>query len=248
MLRQSIKKCLPIGVTSVTVTAILVVIASVISRAKETPDMPDIDKISRQIKQSEIFDRAMQYTRQIEDEVNRLVQEEISEKQAVVKGIEQDIVSQACGSAPVRLEQEKTENSLFNERVRIFIFVSRSVPLDVLKSYATDIEILGNANIRLVFRGLPRKKFLDRVLRKSPDCTDEDCVVRARLTISKSLFVRYGIDQVPAVVYDPDAGSSGKEEWLRVTGAAPLNTALNLFYRESGHDELRDAINRVVYK
>ena len=105
------------------------------------------------------------------------------------------------------MNPETTENedhdALFDAQSRIFIFVSRSVPLSILRSFAADIETLGNENIRLVFKAFPRN-FLNSFLRKDPDCTDGDCVVKAKIIIGESLFKRYAVTQVPAVVFDPD--------------------------------------------
>ena len=127
---------------------------------------------------------------------------------------------------------------------RIFIFVSRSVPLSVLRSFAADIDTLGNENIRLVFKAFPRN-FLNSFLRKDPDCTDDDCVVKAKIIISDRLFQRYAVTQVPAVVFDPDPANS-QDDWLLVYGAVPLKEALTLFYEESGQHEFKIAANRVA--
>ena len=128
----------------------------------------DVERIVKDIEKSPYYEKAKQLTERIEDELNRRVRRKIEEKREIVNSINQQILGQA-------VESETAENddhdALFDAQSRIFIFVSRSVPLSVLKSYAADIDNLGNENIRLVFKAFPRN-FLNSFLKKDPDCTD----------------------------------------------------------------------------
>ncbi len=186
----------------------------------------DLEKITREIETSPAYEHAQKVVDNIEPELNRQVGEIIEEKKAAYDAIQRQIVHQAVGPAPAADEDLE---GLFEEKSRIFIFLSRSVPLDVLKGYAADIQTLADDNIRLVFRALPRH-FLDTFLRKGPECTHDDCVTQVKIAIGSRLFNRYGIHQVPAVVYDPDPSKPG-DDWLAVSGAAPLNEILSLFYQ-----------------
>ena len=200
----------------------------------------DIDRIVENIGKSPHYERAKQLTERIEDELNSRVQKKIKEKREAVNSIKQQIIGQA-------IEPETTENddhdALFDKQSRIFIFVSRSVPLSVLRSFAADIDKLGNENIRLVFKAFP-KNFLNSFLKKDADCTDDDCVVKVKIIIGESLYKHYAVDRVPAVVFDPDPTNS-KDDWLLVYGAVPLKQALLMFHRESGRSDLKLAANRV---
>jgi hypothetical protein len=194
----------------------------------------------KDIEKSSYYERAKQLTEGIEDELNRRVRRKIEEKRGIVNSINQQILGQA-----VELETAKNDehDALFDAQSRIFIFVSRSVPLSVLKSYAADIDNLGHENIRLVFKAFPRN-FLNSFLKKDPDCTDDDCVVKAKFIIGEGLYKRYSVDRVPAVVFDPDP-TNLQDNWLLVYGAVSLKQALIMFHRESGRPELKLAANRV---
>ena len=200
----------------------------------------DIEKIVKDIEKSTYNERAKQLTERIEDELNRRVRRKIEEKREIVNSINQQISGHAVESGTIDNEDH---DAFFEAQSRIFIFVSRSVPLSVLRSFAADIDTLGNENICLVFKAFPRN-FLNSFLRKNPNCTDDDCVVKAKIIISDRLFQRYEVTQVPAVVYDPDI-SHTNNNWLVVYGAAPLKQDLTMFHRESGRHELRLAANRV---
>lgn len=200
----------------------------------------DIERSITNIEKSPYYEKAKQFAERSEDEINRRVKQKIEEKKEIVNSINQQILGQ-----PV--ESETTENEdhdvLFDAHTRIFIFVSRSVPLSVLRSFAADIDKLGNENTRLVFKAFP-KNLLNSFLKKDPDCTNDDCVVKAKMIIGESLYERYAVDRVPAVVFDPDPTNS-QDDWLLVYGAASLKQALIMFHRESGRHELKLAANQV---
>jgi hypothetical protein len=200
----------------------------------------DIERIIKDIEKSSYYERTKQLTERIEDELNRRVRQKIEEKRATVNSINQQILKQTFESETIENEDHVT---LFDSQSRIFIFVSQSVPLKVLKSYAVDIDTLGNENIRLVFKAFPNN-FLNSFLKKDPDCQDNDCVVKAKIIIGENIFRRYGVDRVPAVVFDPDPENL-QDDWLLVYGAVPLRQALMIFHRESGRPELKLVANRV---
>lgn len=200
----------------------------------------DVERIVKDIEKSPYYERAEQLTERIEKELDRSVKQMIEEKREIVDAINQQIRGQAIKSETPENEDRDT---LFDAQSRIFIFVSQSIPLSVLRSFAADINSLGNENIRLVFKAFPRN-FLHTFLRKNRDCTDDDCVVKAKFIIGESLFKRYSVNHVPAVVFDPDP-TNFQDDWLLVYGATCLQQALMLFHRESGRQNLKLAANRV---
>ena len=124
----------------------------------------DVEWIVKDIGQSPNYERAKQLTERIEDELNRRVRQKIEEKRATVNSINQQILKQTFESEKIEKEDHET---LFDAQSRIFIFVSQSVPLSVLRSYAADIDNLGAENIRLVFKAFP-KNLLNSFLKKDP--------------------------------------------------------------------------------
>lgn len=238
-------------------TALLILILTGVSMAQDHhPDAdinvisreidPDIDlnEIGKQIANHPAYERAAKIAKEIEDDLNRRVQKMVVEKKETIDAVNRQIIEQTIGSKPT---EKSKEDLLFDEKARIFIFVSRSVPLDALQSYAAAIESLGSHNTRLAFLAFP-ENFLNSILKKDPDCTADDCVVKAKITIGPKLFKQYGIQQVPAVVYDPDPDDEASDQWLKVSGAVPLEKILNLFYQENQKEVLQIAAQRAAKK
>jgi hypothetical protein len=71
-------------------------------------------------------------------------------------------------------------------------------------------------------------------------------VVKAKFIIGEGLYKRYSVDQVPAVVFDPDP-TNLQDDWLLVYGAVCLKQALIMFHRESGRSDLKLAANRISH-
>lgn len=200
----------------------------------------DIEKIVEGIEKSPYYEAAEQCVKVNEKELNRNIQQKIDEKKDAVAAINGQIKRKFVES---KTSEPEDPDACFDAQSRIYIFVSRSILISVLKSFAADIDTLGNDNIRLVFRAFP-KDFLHRFLQKDQDCMDENCVVKAKVIVGESLFKRYVVDKVPAVIFDPDPTIS-HEDWLLVYGATSLHQALTLFHRDSGQQELKLAANRV---
>src|SRR3990170_4393170 len=100
--------------------------------------------------------------------------------------------------------------AILKEDERIYIFVSSSVPKDTLRNYARDLDALGQPRMSIVMRGFvggmtkvrPTLEFLRGVLFKDDNCDFDKCeAYRAQVLIDPVLFRRYGIEDVPAVVY-----------------------------------------------
>ena len=124
-----------------------------------------VEGIVKNIEKSPHYERAKQLTERIEDELNHRIRQKIEEKRATVNSLNQQILKQAFESETIEKEDH---DALFDAKSRIFIFVSQSVPLSVLRSYAADIDNLGAENIRLVFKAFP-KNLLNLFLKKEEE-------------------------------------------------------------------------------
>ena len=95
---------------------------------------------------------------------------------------------------------------------RIYLFVSSSVLETTLRTYIEQIAGLGDPNVEVVMRGFiggmrymgPTLKFIGRLLEKDPSCGLSCGLYGVNVEVDPLLFRRYGIVQVPAVVYVPD--------------------------------------------
>ncbi len=155
---------------------------------------------------------------------------------------------------------------------RIYIFISKSVPRETLRSYIQAVDRLRDPNVSLVLRGFvdgmkmfgPTLEFVRELLVKDPGCDvlKSKCPTYvAEIRIDPLLFRRYGIDRVPAITYARGVSvqdaqmSEGREDnstvrnFYTVYGDVSLEYALELFRRESG-DSLKglcDALRSGFY-
>ncbi len=125
---------------------------------------------------------------------------------------------------------KKRERLSPNER--IYLFISSSVPEATLRTYIEQIAGLSDPNIEVVMRGFiggmkymgPTLNFIGKLLEKDPSCGLSCGLYGADMEVDPLLFRRYGILQVPAVVYVPDIevlgpGSEGLGRNARVGGS-----------------------------
>ena len=201
----------------------------------------DMEKIVNGIKNSPCFQRAEQVVNRNKETLHRRVQQMIEEKKVTVSAINEQIKNGLIQAEVPGIEKAEAH---VDTKSRVYIFVSRSIPISILRSFATDIDTLGSDMIRLVFRSFPRN-FLHTFLQKDKVCKKGADVVKAKVIVGEKIFDRYRVDRVPAVVFDPDPMAS-HDDWLLVYGAGSLHQALTLFHRESGRHELKMAVDRVA--
>jgi len=92
---------------------------------------------------------------------------------------------------------------------RLYIFVSSSVPSDVVKAYVRDASLLNSRQVIFVLRGgvnglkfmRPTVEWIYSVIKKD-NCIETRCeVYPVRFQIDPFLFRRFNVERVPAVVY-----------------------------------------------
>jgi len=131
--------------------------------------------------------------------------------------------------------ERASEKGFLRPDERLYLFVSSSMPMETLRTYAADLERLGEPRAVLVLRGLvggaqrigPTLAWAHQVLKVDPHCRPENpaCAVRpVELLIDPLLFRRYGVAQVPALVvargvrvHDPSL-SEGLEQATELEG------------------------------
>ncbi len=131
-------------------------------------------------------------------------------------------------------EQAERERQAADDGRRLYLFVSSSVPLPVLRRYVAQLEGLPGA--AMILRGFvdggtrigPTVAFIDRVLRKDPACEAPSCPRSAvPILVDPVLFRRYGIDRAPALavasgVMTDGTCSEGNTEKVRVATSAVI--------------------------
>jgi len=140
------------------------------------------------------------------------------------------------------------------------LFVSSSMPIAVLRSYAVQLE---KAHGVFAFRGMPgglhkvgpMAKLSAQILRIDPGCDGPACAMRdVQLIVDPILFRQHGVAQVPAlglVPGDPaqpycEREADSKRAAYLVFGDSALSGMLDEYARLGGAEEVRDARARLA--
>lgn len=139
---------------------------------------------------------------------------------------------------------------------KIYLFISSSMPEITLRTYARDLDKLGDKNIVMVMQGFvggikyitPTLEFIQNILKKSPACDSKSRVCdafNAGVYIDPQAFARYGINGVPAVVYVRDENEEKFSEAYRVSGEVSLEYALERIEKESKSSQISHALKKL---
>lgn len=134
------------------------------------------------------------------------------------------------------LEKEPAPGRLA-ENEKIYLFFSSSVPDRTMNNYLTAIEALKDQEITMVMNGFvpgKRKEYLARITQRDLSCVSllkQKTAVQCErfeipIKIKPSLFDRFEIKQVPALVYE-----RGGDAW-KITGDMGLDYLLERINRE----------------
>ncbi len=142
-----------------------------------------------------------------------------NQSQIIVMDNFKEIMNQPRFDPELRLE-------VLKPRPALQIFVSSSLPKQLLKNYAIEARSYGGV---LVFRGLPSDsihKLTDLIMEISSENT-------AGMQIDDQAFTAFGIHNVPAIVLSVPApifaGETSMVKFDKVTGALTIKAALELF-------------------
>ena len=136
---------------------------------------------------------------------------------------------------------------------RIYLFVSSSIPVTTLRTYAAMIDRARTGEIIMVLRGFvggmkkirPTLEFIGEILKKDPAC-DLDKTrcdsFQVNIQIDPELFQRFQIQDVPAVTYLPEGEDQDQAEPLVILGDAALDFMLERINREANSNGLKTII------
>jgi type-F conjugative transfer system pilin assembly protein TrbC len=139
------------------------------------------------------------------------------------------------------------------------LFVSSSMPIETLRTYARQLERTGGA---FAFRGMPgglhavapMAKLSAGILRLDPGCEGPACAMRpVQIVVDPIAFRQHGIAQVPALAMVPgdptqpycERGEAAPSPGPVVYGDAALTGLLEEYARLGGKEEVRDAQARL---
>ncbi|MGB3224814.1 MAG: TrbC family F-type conjugative pilus assembly protein [Desulforhopalus sp.] len=146
-------------------------------------------------------------------------------------------------------EQAKQDGSLTSTE-KVYLFFSSSVPDETVQAYITTIVKAGDPNLIPVMRGWVKSMadtradvaYFSRVLQKDLACrkSREPCQhYQVEINLQPSLFTKYGITRVPAVVYE-----NGSDAYL-IQGDAGLDYLLERINREAKSTALASLIKKM---
>ena len=159
---------------------------------------------------------------------------------------------------------ESDENICLDQLAKdenIYLFISASIPLNTLRTYVRDLDMLNDPNFVVVLRGFvdgmekirPTLGFIESLLVKDSNCRLSDgkqCdVYQANIQIDPLAFRKFNIQQVPALAYvksiGNDAKPSDEPEAVVVYGDVSLNYALDQIYSETKNPQIKKAVQKI---
>jgi type-F conjugative transfer system pilin assembly protein TrbC len=194
--------------------------------------------------------------------------------QGKLKSETERITGQLFGDASIRFYPDSKAPAAWGKLgsdERIYVFISSAMPLQTVRNYAASVARLGDPNVTLVMRGFvegmtkiqPTIRFIGSVLQRDQLCRQEagECeMLAANMAVDPLLFRRFGIDQVPAVVYAQgikaqDSGLSEGDtknttimESHTVFGDARLEYLLEQIRKETGSRSLAALLDALTNK
>jgi len=151
------------------------------------------------------------------------------------KRLKEDVFSEFVQKQVV--EKEPAPGRL-DESEKIYLFFSSSVPDRTMNNYLTAIEAVDNPGITMVMNGFvpgKRKEYLAKITQNDLACVrqlNQKTAVQCErfeipIKINPSLFDRFEIKQVPALVYE-----RGGDAW-KITGDMGLDYLLERINRDA---------------
>lgn len=136
------------------------------------------------------------------------------------------------------------------------LFVSSSMPIETLRTYAGQLEPAGGV---MAFRGMPggmrqmapMAKLSATILRRDPGCEGPACAMRdVQLIVDPLVFRQHGVARVPALAMIPgdptlpycERNEASPRAAHLVQGDAALSGLLEEYGRLGGRVEVRDAL------
>lgn len=149
---------------------------------------------------------------------------------------------------------------------RVYLFLSGSMPISVLRTYVADVARLNDRHVTIVLRGFvngmdkmgPTIKFVADLLKDDSGCdlTSGTCkMLQANIIVDPLLYRRYGVTSVPTFVYanginksnpdmsEGDALNARVGTTFKIAGDASLKYIMGRLASASGSDPLGTLAN-----
>ncbi|HIP38137.1 MAG TPA: hypothetical protein EYG88_01895 [Desulfocapsa sulfexigens] len=193
---------------------------------------------------AEVF-RTPEFQSSIEREQKRLNNEVFKKYTATCEKQKQEEV----GPDPLE-DKEQPETTQ-----KIYLFISSSLPDETMHSYLNDISRANSGAVSIVpvMQGMingiknkgANKKYFSRILKEDMTCVDDFQHRKAcdrfktNILFQPPLFAKYGIERVPALVYDNDG------QILIIQGDASIDYLMERINREAKQERLETLISKI---
>lgn len=221
-------------------------VSNIIEKARE-----DAKKITLPV--NTYSDKGLQAAKQTSDTFfSKQFQEKIQcEQQRIEKEVFSGYIAPWKQKQQIEEGQRKSGGSLSSTE-KVYLFFSSSVPDETVQTYIAVIAEAGEPNLVLAMRGWPSRRdgaatkvdtqYFSKILQKELTCqrTQTPCeYYQLGINLQPSLFVKYGITQVPAVVYVNDKAA------YRTQGDSGLDYLLERINREAKRNSLNKLISTI---
>lgn len=154
-------------------------------------------------------------------------------------------------------DSNDADHELKNMGNRVLLFVSSSMPLDVLRIYAKDLYKIDGIMVFTGFIGgankiIPTQNFVRKIILEDTKCDTINCnSINLKVAFDPKRFTAYNIDKVPALVFEKDVDMSASCNIRHIQpkniifGDASLKGMLSELYRLDRTDELNQLIKRL---
>lgn len=199
---------------------------------------------------------------------------ESREFQESIKAETERIKQTLFGNYSPESGQTETEASVcldsLQENQKVFLFVSSSMPVSTLRTYAMDLDALNDPNFVMVLRGFvggmkqvrPTLDFIEKIAVREEDCRISEgkkCdMFRVNIEIDPMVFQKFHIEQVPAIAYAENVQAidtqqsigregnlSGEMDAAVVYGDASIEYALEQIFIETKDPQIQKAMNKL---
>jgi type-F conjugative transfer system pilin assembly protein TrbC len=174
--------------------------------------------------------------------------------------------TKASNPTPIS-RKDNDQNAYLMADERIYLFISSSISISTLKSYAADLDKLRDPNIIMVMRGFvngvrymkPTLEFISGIQIKDINCDPmhEKCdAYHVDVFIDPMLFSQYAIQSVPAIVYargvqllDTQTAQNSKQnpalEVYTVSGDVSFEHALDVIAKTSKSSQIENILKKL---
>jgi conjugal transfer pilus assembly protein TrbC len=228
-------------------------INNLLNRAdKQQMVIPEIKENEKAKETASIFNSEA-YQKRLQEQINKLKSQ-------------LDPDSKASNPTPIS-RKDNNQNAYLMADERIYLFVSSSMPMSTLKSYASDLDKLRDPNIIMIMRGFvngvkfmkPTLEFIADIQTKDVNCdplTAKCDAYHVDITIDPMLFSKYEIKTVPAIVYargispiDPETGQDINEntasDAYMVSGDVSFEHALDVIAKASSSSQIENILKKL---